>query len=300
MNAQPYMISFAICFCGLLLMGAGCGADTAPDSADWTPLLDETLSEWEMYLGYKLPAGYAGEAPTDEQGAVIPPVGYNKNVNDVYSVAIEAGEPILRISGEYYGSLFTRQAFENYHFSLQVKWGDKKWDPRTELLRDSGILYHSIGEHGIDYYRAWMRSQEFQVMEGHMGDYWSLPGAAVDIRAFPPEKVMSPVASVKQPFLAFGKDSAAGGFCLRSADHESPPGEWTRLELVAFEDKSVHIVNGEVVMVLRNSRYKEGDAFIPLTRGQIQLQSEAAEVFYKDIKIRNIDALPVEYTSFFE
>lgn len=280
----------------VVLFGTGC----ATVSPAWTPLLDESLSQWEMYLGYKHQPGYSGEVPRDDNGNVIEPIGYNNNVNDVYTVIVEDGEPVLRISGEYYGSVFTKQEFENYHLTLQVRWGEKKWVPRTELLMDSGLLYHSIGEHGVDYWRAWQLSQEFQVMEGHMGDYWSVATAAIDIRAFHREGSMSAVASVRQPFLPFGAGSDQGGFVMRSADHESPPGEWTTLELIAFEDKSVHIVNGEVVMVLRNSRYMDGDTAVPLTRGQIQLQSEAAELFYKDIRIRSLDSLPAEYAALFE
>ena len=45
-------------------------------------------------------------------------------------------------------------------------------------------------------------------------------------------------------------------------------------------------------MILKNSRYLDKDGkFVPLTKGKIQLQSEAAELYYTDIKIRSIDAL---------
>jgi hypothetical protein len=137
-------------------------------------------------------------------------------------------------------------------------------------------------------------------MEGHMGDYWSVANSAIDIRAFIPEGRMNAAASVKQPFLAFGAGAEAGGFCMRSADYESPPGDWTTLELITFGDKSLHIVNGEVVMVLENSRYLDGDTAVPLTRGRIQLQSEAAEVYYKDLRIKSLDALPPAYAAYFD
>jgi hypothetical protein len=89
------------------------------------------------------------------------------------------------------------------------------------------------------------------------------------------------------------------GFCLRSADYESRMGDWTELELICLGDKSIHIVSGQVVMILRNRRLiKDGQA-VPLTRGKIQLQSEAAEVYYKDIMIRNINAIPPEYARLF-
>jgi hypothetical protein len=165
---------------------------------------------------------------------------------------------------------------------------------------DSGILYDSQGECGVDYWRSWMLGQEFQVMEGHMGDYWNIASSAIDIRAFIPEGEMNTVASTKQNFLPLGSGSKYPGFCLRSADYESPVGDWTELELICFGDKSLHIVNGHVVMVLRNSHYMKDGISVPLEKGRIQLQSEAAEVYYKDILIRNITSLPDEYASYFE
>ncbi|NOY37485.1 MAG: DUF1080 domain-containing protein [Chlorobi bacterium] len=270
-----------------------------PDQ-DWTSLLDKNLSQWEMYLSYSHKPGYHGKMPLDENGDTIPPIGYNRNVNNVFSVIEENGGPVLRISGEIYGCVFTRREYDNYDLKLKVRWGNKKWDPRKDKLMDSGILYHSIGECGLDYWRSWMRSQEFQVMEGHMGDYWSGRNTAMDIRAFIPEGIMNPVASEKQPFISLGTGTQYDGFCLRSEDHESPDGEWTELELICFNGKSLHIVNGRVVMVLQDSRYLENGKTIPLTKGKIQLQSEAAEVFYKDIRIRPIESLPAQFKTYFE
>ena len=66
---------------------------------------------------------------------------------------------------------------------------------------------------------------------------------------------------------------------------ENPHGEWSRLELICIGNKAYHIVNGTVVMALENSsEYNKEDIGSPLTKGKIQLQSEAAEVYYKNIK----------------
>ena len=267
---------------------------------EWTPLLDKNLSRWEMYLGYRHTPDYKGEVPRDEKGDAVQPVGYNKNVDSAFSVLEENNEPVLKIRGEIYGCVFTKQEFENYDLKLKVKWGERKWPPRTDKLNDSGLLYHSIGECGVDYWRAWMLSNEFQIMEGHMGDYWNIAGSAVDVRALMPEGKMCAVASDKQPFLPIGTGTGRDGFCLRSEDRESPRGEWNDVELICFEDKSLHIVNGHVVMILRNSRYVDNGKSMPLTKGRIQLQSEATEVLYKDMKIRSISALPGEYVSYFK
>jgi hypothetical protein len=206
----------------------------------------------------------------------------------------------LKISGEVYGCVFTKKEYANYHFRLKVKWGDKKWHPRKKLLKDSGVLYHSIGPPGAEAWRTWMLSQEFQVMEGHLGDYWSQANSAIDIRAFIPEYIMNPVADKSQPFLPLGAGEENPGYCMRSANYEKPQGQWNTLELICFENKSLHIVNGEVVMILKDSRYVEDGKKVPMSKGKIQIQSEAAEVYYKDIEIRDLKTLPAEYAQLFE
>lgn len=260
--------------------------------------MDPNLSQWESYLSYAHKVGYNGNIPKDSLGNPIAPIGYNKDATRVFSVVQKDGGPALRISGEFYGCLFTRKEYENYHLMLEVKWGEQKYNPRKNLLRDSGILYHSIGEAGAEYWRSWMLSQEFQIMEGHMGDFWCQANSAIDIRALPSEGTMTPVADTKQPFRPFTR----GGdfFCLRSVNHESPKGGWTRLELICFGGKSLHIVNGQVVMILKNSRYIEPNGHeVPMNKGRIQLQSEAAEVFYRNIRIKPLSAMPAAYAGLF-
>jgi len=39
--------------------------------------------------------------------------------------------------------------------------------------------------------------------------------------------------------------------------------------LICYEGKSLHIVNGHVVMILKNSRYVENGKEIPLEKGKI-------------------------------
>ncbi|MFY0602025.1 MAG: DUF1080 domain-containing protein [Cyclobacteriaceae bacterium] len=266
---------------------------------DWTNLLDRDLSQWNNYLSYSHSESYNGDQPKDEQGNLISPIGANNDKYGVFTVVEENNEQLLKISGEIYGCVSTKKEYENYHFRLKVKWGDKVYTPRKKRLKDSGILYHSIGPDGAEHWRSWMLSQEFQVMQGHFGDFWAQANSAIDIKAYPPESVMSPIADESQPFLGFGKGEQIFGYCTRSANFEKPIGEWNTLELICFENKSIHIVNGQVVMILKNSRYVEDGKEIQMNKGKIQLQSEAAEVFYKDIEIRNIEALPAEYMQYY-
>jgi len=108
------------------------------------------------------------------------------------------------------------------------------------------------------------------------------------------------MAHESQEFLSFGEQGEAGKYCLRSKNYENEHGEWNTLDLYCYEDKSLHVVNGKVVMILKNSRYlNDANEFIPMTKGKIQLQSEAAEIFFKDIKIRKLDSLEKNLSSYF-
>lgn len=265
----------------------------------WTNLLDTKLSQWESYLSFKHQEGYNGEEPKDSVGNIIAPIGRNLDKFGVFTTIEEQGDIVLKVSGEYYGCLFTKREYANYHLKMKVKWGEKKWPPREDLLKDSGILYHSIGPLGAEHWRTWMLSQEFQIMEGHIGDYWNQATSAIDVKAYIPEYIMNPVADASQPFISLGEQEEIQGFCLRSGNYEKPSGDWNTIELICFEGKSLHIVNGEIVMVLKNSRYIKSGASLPLTKGKIQLQSEAAEVYYKDIKIRQLESLPKKYARLF-
>lgn len=283
-----------------ILLTILCLSCSVQDKSGWENLLDEDLSQWDNYLSFKHQEGYDGTPPKDKAGKLIVPIGLNKDKNDVFQVIKEKEELVLKVSGEIYGCLFTKKSYKNYHFKIKFKWGELKWTPRKKLLKDSGILYHSTGPLGVEHWRTWMLSQEFQIMEGHLGDYWNQANSAIDVKAFIPEYIMNPVADPSQDFISIGENEKIKGFCLRSNNYEKSSGEWNTLELICFENKSIHIVNQEVVMVLQNSRYVKNGESIPLNEGKIQLQSEAAEIFFKDIQIRPIQNLPDQYVKFYE
>ncbi|MDB4902089.1 MAG: hypothetical protein JWQ63_1370 [Mucilaginibacter sp.] len=262
----------------------------------WTPLLDKSLSKWEIYQSFRHKNGYKGEAPKDENGNLIKPVGYNKNEENEFSTIEENGDLVLKIGGPIYGCLFTKQEFQNYDLKLKVKWGDKKWEPRLNEDKDSGLLYHSQGECGVEYWRTWMLSQEYQITEGGMGDYWSQASSRSDVKARKEGK--NYFFDNKGTLMAFGSGTGNGNFCHAGMDAEIKGG-WNDIELITYGDKSIRIVNGKVVMALSNSRYMVGTEEKPLVKGKLQLQCEAAEVYYKDIMIKPIDGIPAEYAPYF-
>jgi hypothetical protein len=257
----------------------------------WISLFNgKDLSGWDSYIG----------PPLDDSGRIIrnEPVGLNKDPRQVFTVVDRDGEKCIRISGENWGAISTLKEYANYHLQLQFKWGLLRWGQKKTRKRDSGLLYHSVGPNGADY-GAWMRSQEFQVEEGNTGDYWGVAGASQDIpvlKKSDSEYVYSPAGQL----LRFNAKSKIGRHCIKQGDAERPSGEWNTLDLYCHGDTSVHVVNGRVMMVLYHSGQTavdhsgqaEDTGISPLIRGKLQIQSEGAEVFYKQIRIRSLDAIP--------
>ncbi len=291
---------FTLLIATLILFAGNC----ANAETQWQPLLDAELSQWETYLGYPNSETEAKNLAKNEEGAYTQPVGYNRDEWGVFTVSEASGEPVLRISGEVYGGIFTKQDFGNYHLQLQVKWGSKKWPPRLEKSLDSGILYHGNGEHGIDYWKAWPLSQEFQIIqhsdEGTTGDWWKIADSQIKIACSRASEESPYQYTAGSPPLDFGGEAGVSNTCRASHNNEKPKGEWNTLDLFTYEGKSLHIVNGEVVMALSESAYPEKGQVHPLITGRIVLQSEAGEVFFRRIKIKSIKSIPVAYQSFFE
>jgi 3-keto-disaccharide hydrolase len=275
--------------CLVLLPLTAWAADRPPR---WRQLLDPELSKFDVYLSYR-----GDQIMGVIQGnADLKPVGLNPPGQNVFTIVEQDGKPVLRVSGEIYGCATTREQFSNYHFRASFKWGDKKWEPRLNELKDSGILYHSRGEFGVDYWKSWALSQEFQVIEHGIGEYWRIASSGIDIRVDPKAPgAEAPKWNPKAPWMAFtGSDNHA----LAGSD-EDRPGKWNTLEIVCHANRCVHIANGKVVMALRNPRFQDGGDTLPMFGGKFQIQSEAAEVFYRDIEVSSISELPKKYEKYF-
>ena len=72
------------------------------------------------------------------------------------------------------------------------------------------------------------------------------------------------------------------------------PESGTRSSCICYGDTAVHVVNDKVVMVLYESSYLHNNELRPLRGGKIQIQSEGAEVYYRNIAIRQINGFPAK------
>jgi hypothetical protein len=95
----------------------------------------------------------------------------------------------------------------------------------------------------------------------------------------------------------FSQSQGAPGRCIKQPDNEKPTGQWNAVELVSFGQDAIHIVNGKVVMRLHGAVRIDSDVPTPVNSGPILLQSEGAEVFYREIEIRSITGIPAEFAA---
>jgi hypothetical protein len=216
----------------------------------------------------------------------------------VFSVVDQIdGGPAIRISGQHWGGLATRDRYADYRLLVEFRWGLLTWGERRNAARDSGVLVHGegpLGNTGRDMNGPWIRSIEAQVIEGGTGDFilvagYDAGGASTTptlmVRASKDRDGEDVYASAGVPrqfekgrINWFGRDpewTDTLGFRGRQ-DAESRAGEWTRLE-VTCRDRAITIhVNGVLV---------NAGVDASLSSGRIMLQSEGAEIFFRRVEL---------------
>jgi hypothetical protein len=202
--------------------------------------------------------------------------GKNNDPDKVFTVQDGA----IRVSGTEFGQFMTEEEFENYHLTVEFKWGAETHPPRKDRARDSGILYHCVGPD-----KVWHKSIECQIIEGGTGDIILVDGASMAYE----ERLKPHFAGVR---LSDDRKRILGGrvnwygrspewkdvINFRGKDDlEKPVGEWNVVEVIADGDKFTHIVNGKEAA--------RGTGAEP-RKGKILFQSEGAEIYYRKIELR--------------
>lgn len=203
------------------------------------------------------------------------------------------GAPAIRISGQTWGGLITKEAYRDYRLIAEFRWGNLTWGDRRTSARDSGVLLHSQGRLGNtrgDFNGPWLRSIEFQIIEGGVGDIILVAGYEDDGTQIRPtakattrkDRDAETVFDAKGTLGTYSSgrinwwgrsEDWADRLSFRSAqDVESPLGEWTRIEAVVDGGSLTYYVNGKVVNAATESSF---------TNGRIMIQSEGAEIYFR-------------------
>jgi 3-keto-disaccharide hydrolase len=211
------------------------------------------------------------------------------------------GAPAIRISGKVWGGLLTKQAYRDYRLVVEFRWGGATWGNRKDRTRDSGVLLHAqgrLGNTGKDFNGPWLRSIEFQIIEGGVGDILPVAGYAengeqirpsVTVRSkkdrdnenvFDPNGQPNVFSSGRINWWGRSEDWVDKLGFRGPQDVESQGLEWTRIEAVVEKGSLTYYVNGKLVNAATNTS---------VTDGKIMFQSEGAEIYFRRIDLEPLN-----------
>ncbi len=248
----------------------------------------KSLDGWTPWLGY------ADPALTYKPNLTVKPIGTSRDLSGDFAVKSVDGKPAIWIKGESWGALVHRADLSNYHLRLEYKWGEKTYAPRETQPRNNGLLYHTHGQPG-EVFGTWQPSAEFEIMKGSTGMIVMVGGQMrAKTTAVSDPTIIAPHLRFRRGGRAVEMVNGTPTWNVEAAsDAEKPIGQWNILDLYVVGDRAVHVVNGVPVAEVRDLAIVKPDGSrVPLTHGQIQLQSEGAETWFRAISVEPIKALP--------
>jgi hypothetical protein len=234
-------------------------AAVIPTNIEWTPLFNgHNLEGWTPWLSSADGQGPAGMFKVEEDGSL-----HLLDLEDT-----EQTPP--------FGYLYSNKTYSSYWLRLEQRWGTKRFKPRQDGPRDSGVMYHLNGEHKI-----WPTCAEFQVQENDTGDLWLLNQVEGQTRF-----------RILEGKSTYAEDASLATWLsnleMNRASAQDKLTDWNKLELIVDGPNAVHVLNGAVANRVWNLKRSDG---APLASGHLALQAEGAEVFYRNVEIR-----PLVYT----
>ena len=173
-----------------------------------------------------------------------------------------------------YGMMFTDKTYSKFILKFEYKWGSKIANNFSQFQYDAGCYYHVIDD------KVWPKGLEYQIRYNHLkeanhtGDFW-----ATQPLAWYTSKDSSRFLSPKDGGVRIPKINEA--LACKTNAFNALNDQWNQCEIVVMEDKyAVHKLNGKIVNIATHLQIKEG---------KIGFQSETAEIYYRDIKIKTFD-----------
>jgi hypothetical protein len=177
--------------------------------------------------------------------------GVKADAKEVWSV--QDGYIRCAGAGKPNGYIATDKPYGDY--VLKVKWRF----PKDSKGGNSGVLLHVQEKDEV-----WPTSVEAQMYSGRAGDFWLI---------YPPTVKLDVDPARQDP------KQARHYFRIQKEEIEKPFGEWNEYEITCRGGDITLVVNGK-----KANEGKNGN----LTNGRIALQSEGAEVHFKDIVIKSL------------
>ena len=177
--------------------------------------------------------------------------------------------------------MYTKKKYSRFIFKFEYKWGTKKFNNFGTFQYDAGMYYH-VPDNII-----WPKGIEYQVRYDHLtntnhtGDFWSaVPNFqwySEDGKTFMlPENGGTPQPIKQKEHLA-----------MKTTNFNGLNDKWNTCEVIVMGNRyAIHKLNGEIVNVGTN---------LSVGEGTIGLQAETAEIFYRNIMIKEFtEDIPIE------
>ncbi len=179
---------------------------------------------------------------------IVKPDKQGKKVDPKMTWSVQGGT--IRCTGKPNGCMVTKDAYGDYE--LKIKW-------RFPMGKggNTGVLLH------VQDNKYWPTSIEVQMLAGHAGDLFLNLPAVVKL------EVERNRHDPKQPRRFIRIES--------KTPVEKPLGQWNDMAITCHGGDITVVVNGVKVNEGRNGNLK---------RGRIAIQSEGAEVEFKDVVLR--------------
>lgn len=187
------------------------------------------------------------------------------------------------------GMLYTKKSFDRYHLRFQYKWGSKLANYFNKWQYDAGVYYHITDDKvyptGVEYQIHYVHTKD----RNRTGDLIRPGGQKYDWY-FNPETndYLHPDAG---GVLYKKQKSYKGRTWLHNAkttrNFNALNDEWNTCEIIVMGGEyAIHKLNGDIVNMAFN---------LNPGAGIIGFQSETAEIFYRNIEIKEFkESVPAE------
>ncbi len=219
--------------------------------------------------------------------------GAGQSIEEIFQVTdgmIHVYKGAAQGSTQPIATLRTNDSYSNYVFQFEYMWGMARFSDRSNTERDAGVLFHLFN----DLDAVWPDSFELQMGSSPLGGEWvsgdifvigSNPrGETTSIRSGNNFVFAEPeMGGMRRPIGA--PNSYDRGRTNARLDGDG----WNTVELtVRGAAEAEYKVNGVVVNRVFNMERNAGGGFQPLDSGPIALQAEFAELFYRNVRLREL------------
>lgn len=181
-----------------------------------------------------------------------------------------------------HGMFYNSKVYNMYIMRFEYKWGKKIANNFSNFQYDAGFYYHCY-EDGI-----WPKGLEYQIRydhtknQNHTGDFWATNVQIDNWYADEAGKFLSESDGGKLQPIKKGEHAAAA-----KAPFNGLNNNWNQCEVIVMGDKyAIHKLNGMIVNIGTN---------LSKDRGLFGFQSETAEVFYRNIRVKELKKfIPME------